>query len=187
MVLQEDEEDQGMWGDVEAVRVYDSDDSALSSSATIMYDSLEEAVEAGWTPGQTFDFVARQVPAKVRELSLDELVQALDPDGKLREEAKSLKGEDAAEPDEEALLSIFDDIDINSLSDLANDVVRRTQAAPRETATDETAYTGSDESRGYRVISRSDLLRDSINQDGTENEKSKYLKATDVLGLCCQQ
>ena len=115
----------------------------------------------------------------MKELSIDELVQALDPDGKLREEAKALKGDEgAAEPDEEALLSIFDDIDINSLSDLANDCVRRTQIAPRQTTTDETAYTGSDESRGYRVISRSELLRDSINQDGTENEQSKSSMST---------
>ncbi|KAL3907298.1 MAG: hypothetical protein SGILL_008931, partial [Bacillariaceae sp.] len=39
-------------------------------------------------------------------------------------------------------------------------------------ATDEeNAYAGSG-SKGYRVINRSDLLRDSINQDGTENEKT---------------
>lgn len=173
MVLQEEEGDQGMWGDVEAVRLYDNETGGLPSQS-IVYDSLEEAVEdGGWTPGQTFDFVARQVPAKIKELSIEELVQALDPDGTLREESKRLKGEDAADPDEEALLSIFDDAIMTSLADLANDNVQRTESAPREATTEESAFAGT-ESSGYRIVSRSDLLRDSINQDGTENEKSEY-------------
>jgi hypothetical protein len=165
MILQDEEEDQGMWGDVEAVRLHDM---ATDEPFPRMYDSLEDAVE-DWTPGQTFDFVARQVPAKIKELSVEELVQALDPDGKLREEAKETRGEEST-LDEEALLSIFDG-GIASLADLANDCVKRTERAPREATDEANAYKGSD-SRGYRVIHRSDLLRDSINQDGTENAKS---------------
>jgi hypothetical protein len=167
MVLQEEEEDQGMWGDVEAIRLYDSSEQPTS----MFYDSLEEAV-LDWSPGQTFDFVVRQVPAKIKELSIEELVQALDPDGALRQEAKELRGEDEGEPDEEALLSIIDD-GITSLSQMASDNVRRTEEAPRGSTNAESAYSGID-SRGYRFIKRSDLLRDSINDDGTENEKSKY-------------
>jgi hypothetical protein len=168
MSLQQEEEDQGMWGDIEAIRLYD-----LKTREPLkkMYDSMEEAVE-DWTPGQNFDFVVRQVPAKVRELSIEELVQALDPDGALREEARELKGEPAS-PDEEALLSIFDDGYMSSLADLANDNVRRTENAPREVTDEKTAFVGTN-SRGYRVIKRSDLLRDSINRDGTENNKSKF-------------
>ncbi|KAL3924351.1 MAG: hypothetical protein SGARI_006050, partial [Bacillariaceae sp.] len=165
MVLQEEEEDQGMWGDVEAVRLYDM---ATEAPFPRMYDSLEDAVE-DWAPGQTFDFIARQVPAKVKELSMEELVQALDPEGKLREEAKEMRGGEPA-VDEEALLSIFDEGGISSLADLANDCVERTESAPRGDKDETNAYAGSD-SRGYSVINRSDLLRDSINQDGTENEK----------------
>jgi hypothetical protein len=166
MVLQEEEEDQGMWGDVEAIRLYD--DSEKPSK--ILYDSLEEAI-MDWTPGQTFDFVVRQVPAKIKALSVEELVQALDPDGVLREEAKELRGGDS-EPDEEALLSIIDD-GITSLVEMASDNVRRIGEAPRGSTDSENTYSGVD-SRGYRAIKRSDLLRDSINNDGTENEKSKY-------------
>ncbi|KAG7344617.1 hypothetical protein IV203_022625 [Nitzschia inconspicua] len=174
LVLQEEEEDQGMWGDVEAVRLYDME---TETPLPTLYESLEDAL-SDWTPGQTFDFVARQVPAKLRELSVEELVQALDPEGTLRQEARELRGsgneandDDDLVVDEEALLSIFDDDGITSLAEMANDCVQRTEKAPRG-ATDETdAFVGL-ESRGYRVIKRSDLLRDSINDDGTENEKT---------------
>jgi hypothetical protein len=166
MVLQEEEEDQGMWGDVEAVRLYDA---TTEEPLPKLYDSLEEAV-LDWTPGQTFDFVCRQVPAKLKELSYDELVQALDPDGSLREEAKKLRGIEA-EPDEEAFLSIFDEKEVASLADLANDCVERTENAPRAAIDEGSAFAGND-SMGYRIIKRSDLLRDSINDDGTENIKS---------------
>jgi hypothetical protein len=84
MVLQEEEEDQGMWGDVEAIRLYDA---KTGMKIHKLYDSLEDAVH-NWVPGQPFDFVVFQVPAKVRELSAEELLQALDPNGKLREEAR---------------------------------------------------------------------------------------------------
>lgn len=166
MVLQEEEEDQGMWGDVEAVRLYDMDTGIAYSK---LYDSLEDAVQ-NWSPGQTFDFVARQVPAKIRELSLDELVQALDPDGKLREEA----GEENA-PDEEALLSIFDENDTRSLADMASDNIKRTESSPRKATVESEAYSGQN-SRGYSVINRSNLLATARNADGSENEKSKSIE-----------
>ncbi len=169
MVLQEEEEDQGMWGDIEAIRLYDNAQNPLPT----LYDSLEDAID-DWEPGQTFDFVVRQVPAKIKELSIEELVQALDPDGTLREEAKELRGEDEGEPDEEALLSIIDD-GFQSLADMAADNVRRTEETPRGSTDAANAFSGGT-TRGYRVIKRSDLLRDSINDDGTENDKSKLFE-----------
>lgn len=168
MVLQQEEEDQGMWGDVEAIRLYDEKTGIPYDT---LYDSLEEALP-NWTPGQTFDFVVRQVPAKMKELSVEELLQALDPDGALREEAKSLKGDEAATPDEEALLSIFDDDAITSLSDLATFNVKRTESAPQLATVASEAFAGG-LSRGYRVINHSDLRQDySVNPNGTENEKT---------------
>ena len=59
-----------------------------------------------------------------------------------------------------------------SLADLANENVRRTEAAPRGAITATEAYAGGN-SKGYSVIKRSDLLRDSMNADGTENDESK--------------
>jgi hypothetical protein len=166
MVLKEEEEDQGMWGDVEAIRLYHVE---TGSAIAKMYDSLEDAVN-DWTPGQTFDFVARQVPAKIRELSLDELVEALDPEGKLREES----GEEST-PDEEALLSIFDESDISSLSDLAADNIRRTENTPRIATKEDAAFAGLS-TKGYNVIKRSDLALAARNEDGSENEKSEEEK-----------
>eukprot|EP00980_Cylindrotheca_fusiformis_P001433 scaffold345_cov134-Cylindrotheca_fusiformis.AAC.44 len=163
MVLQEEEEDQGMWGDVEAVRLYDLETDVAYSK---LFDSLDDAVQS-WTPGQKFDFVARQVPAKVRELSVEELVQALDPDGKLRDEA----GQNST-PDEEALLSIFDESDINSLAELVSDNKRRSESAPRKATVESEAFAGLD-SKGYSVINRSDLLATSKNTDESEDDKSK--------------
>ena len=168
MVLKEEEEDQGMWGITDAVRLYSTSGEKINT----LYNSIEEAV-TDWTPGQTFDFVVRQVPAKLKEMSLDELVQALDPDGALREEAKEARGDDEGELDDEALLSAIDD-GISSLAEMATDNVRRTEEAPRGSTDAENAFSGYD-NRGYRIIKRSDLLQDSINDDGTENEKSECI------------
>lgn len=167
MALEEEEEDQGMWGDVESVRLYDEKTGIAFST---LYDSLESALK-DWSPGQPFDFVARKVPAKERELSVDELLEALDPDGKLREEAKGAKGEDFT-PDEAALWEIFDG-GLTSLADLADLNIRRTENSPRGATLEGEAFAGLDK-RGYNVIRRSDLLLDSLNADGTENHKSEY-------------
>lgn len=89
MVLSPDEEDSGMWGDVDSIRLLIDDDFDVVPSSTV-YDSWEEAVD-DWTPGQGFSFLVRQVPAKMRELTIEELMSALDSDGELRKEAEELK------------------------------------------------------------------------------------------------
>jgi hypothetical protein len=165
MVLKEEEEDQGMWGDVNTIRLYDINTGIRFST---IYDSVEEAV-VDWSPGQPFDFVVRQVPAKTRKLSMEELLQALDPEGKLQEEGMETNGESL---DEETLDAIFDDSGLTSLEDLANYNVKRTESAPREATVEGVAFAGLD-TKGYGVIKRSDLLIDSINNDGSENQKCK--------------
>jgi hypothetical protein len=156
MALLEEEEDAGMWGDIDTIRLLDE---KTQEPLPGVYESTEEAIDAGgWTPGQGFDFVVRQVPAKIRELSLDELLQALDPDGNLREEAKAANW---TLPDE----------DIRSLRDLANDNMRRSEYVPRGAASEQEAFAGIDSKRGYTPISKSKLL--SRNEDGTEDRKSK--------------
>lgn len=173
MVLQQEEEDAGMWGDIEAIRLYDE---ATGIQFNKLYDSIEEAATQ-WTPGQQFDFVVRQVPAKIKELSVDELLQALDPEGSLREEAKA-EGENNQQPQgllgdeenvEEALMSIYDEAEITSLKDLADDCNFRTENSPREATTEAGAYSG-DNTRGYSAINLSDLAADP---NGGEKQQSE--------------
>ena len=160
MVLLEEDEDQGMWGDIEAVRLYD-EKTGIAFEA--MYDSLDDAVE-NWSPGQPFDFVVRQVPAKVKELSVQELLQALDPDGSLRDDGKGLNDE---KQNDELLSAIFDDEEIASLADLASYNVQRTESAPQGASVESRSFAGGI-SRGYQVIRR-DKLRQVA---GTEDEST---------------
>lgn len=154
MVVIDELEDEGLWGDVDSIQLLDMD---TEEPLTPIYDSTEDAVDH-WTPGQSFNFVVRQVPAKMKELSLEELLTALDPKGELRQQAK------------DAGMTIPDE-DINSLRDLANDVSRRSECSPKEATTEINAFAGLDR-RGYKVISAGSLSRDSVNADGSENQAS---------------
>jgi hypothetical protein len=149
MVLQDDEQDEGMWGVVDSIQLLDENDQPIGP----MYDDWEDAAK-NWTPGQAFDFVVRQVPAKVRELSLEELLQALDPDGSLREEGKAMNMN---------LIPTTDDL--QSLEDMAGENRRRVELSPQDT---ESVFTGYPEKRGYRVIT-ADALRDCWQQPDRES------------------
>ena len=164
MVVIDELEDQGLWGDLDSIQLLDMD---TEDPVGPIYDSTQEAVDH-WTPGQSFNFVVRQVPAKIRELSLDEILSALDPKGELRQQAKDAG---MTIPDEE----------INSLRDLANDVSRRSECSPKEATTEINAFPGLDK-RGYKVISAGALSRDSVNADGSENQGSKW---TFVISMLC--
>lgn len=153
LVLADEEQDEGMWADIDTIRLLADNGEALPG----VYDSWDEAVDQ-WTPGQGFDFVARQVPAKMRELTIEELLQALDPDGSLRQQAK------------EAGMSLPDEA-MMTLRDLADENVRRTEAAPRNATTDDEAFAGLIDQRGYQPVRASDLSYDAMNADGTENHK----------------
>ena len=158
---EEDEQEEGMWGDMDSIRLLDD---TTQQPVGRVYDSIDSAIdEGGWTPGQSFDFVVRQVPAKLKELSLDEIVQALDPNGELRQEAK------------EANIELPDE-DIKSLGELANDSVRRSEMAPRGATTEEHAFAGDVSKRGYKPIHLKDLM--TTKDDGTESHESKQCCAT---------
>lgn len=165
MVLTEAQEDLGMWGQVDSIRLLHP---TTQQPLPKVYDSVEEALD-DWTPGQAFDFVVRQVPARLRAMDLSELLQALDPDGTLRKSAKdanfTLPDED--DDDEEEGQSI------RSLQDLANESVRRSEQAPRDVET-KSPYVGKLEQRGYRIMKRCDLLKTNANPDGTEKHQSEY-------------
>lgn len=152
----DDVQDEGLWGDIDSVHLLDPNTGEIEEG-TEEYDSFDSAVEEGdWEPGQPFNFIVRNVPARLKELDISDLLSKLDPDGKLRSEARE-KG--ITMPDE----------DVASLRDLGKECDRRTKIAPYETQDESTVYKG-DGSKGYLPMKRSDLLLDSINMDGTEND-----------------
>jgi hypothetical protein len=116
-----------------------------------------DAIEKGkWMPGDGFSFIVRRVPSVAKAMDLTSVLNALDPDGTLREEAK-----------ERGIL--LPDEDVESLRDLSVDCMQRVNAAPEEALGEEKVFRGG-KSKGYNVISRGSLVR---NADGTENGKSK--------------
>jgi hypothetical protein len=143
------------WGVIDSIQFIDNTGYTIGP----MHEDIISAVKS-WVPGQGFNFVARGVQAKLVDLELQEILQALDPDGSLRKVA-----EDAgiAMPTEELL----------SLSDLYNENLRRCEDAPRKAFSEKNAYIGEN-TRGYSIISRSDLLLGAVNPDGSENQKSKF-------------
>eukprot|EP00956_Cyclotella_meneghiniana_P044228 scaffold308234_cov109-Cyclotella_meneghiniana.AAC.2 len=154
-------QDVSAWGSVESVLLLDplkgtpiqGEDGASS------YSSWEDAIQKGkWMPGDGFSFVIRRVPSLQKAMDLSSVLNALDPDGKLRQEAKE-KG------------MLLPDEDIASLKDLRVDCTQRVNAAPLPVLGEEKVFRGG-ESKGYNVISRSSLVR---NVDGTENAKCKCL------------
>eukprot|EP00586_Coscinodiscus_wailesii_P020302 CAMPEP_0172501574 /NCGR_PEP_ID=MMETSP1066-20121228/151107_1 /TAXON_ID=671091 /ORGANISM="Coscinodiscus wailesii, Strain CCMP2513" /LENGTH=309 /DNA_ID=CAMNT_0013276415 /DNA_START=84 /DNA_END=1009 /DNA_ORIENTATION=+ len=111
-VAAEKEGGEEMWGDVEDVVV----------DGTV-YPGVEDAVRSGtWRPGSNFSFVARNVRCQKKEMSVDEILAALDPDGKIRGEIDD---------------RLYDPAErIVSLAVLAEDNERRCNAAPVEAAVD---------------------------------------------------
>lgn len=154
-------EDMDVWGIVDSIQLLDP----TGQNVGPLFDNWNHAVDQ-WKPGQGFNFVAREVRAKLKEVALQEVLDALDPDGSLRETALG------------AGLSIPTE-DLRSLTDLANDVKRRCEEAPRGSSTTEKVYKG-DHRRGYSAISRSELLVTSANMDGSENQKSRYMIALHI-------
>lgn len=148
------------WGDFRSIRLLDvKDEDAATAAAAgkdehgspIEYESWETAVD-DWTPGRDFSFVVRHVSARRMELSLDQLLVALDPDGSLSQQAQEAG----------MVLPGGDDEPVATLADLAAWQARRSEDAPR----DDTIFAGTD-SAGYRVISSRDLRRADADAERT--------------------
>lgn len=152
LALSDDEQDIDMWGDVDTIRLLDP---RTNEPLPQIYDTWEDCIDEGkWEPGQGFDFVVRQVPAKMRELTLDELLSALDPQGELRQEAKE-KG-----------MSLLDE-PTASLQSIANENVRRTEASPRGPSSSNDDDHGDLSKRGYQPLCANRLLPDSTSSSST--------------------
>lgn len=151
----DDGEDEGMWGEIDAVRLVNDEGEVLDEERDV-FETVQDVVDSGrWTPGDPFDFVVSGVPAKVKEMDITDFLKALDPDGTMREQAK---GAGWSMPDE----------DIDTLKALSDDCQRRSNNSPRDEDGDGTVF-GGGTGRGYRVMDRGDVLEDSKAVDGTEN------------------
>jgi len=163
--LEKDEalQDEGAWGRVDGV--------VLIEDKSTTYPSFKDAIAKGdWEPGDGYSFVVREVPARRKAMDLDALLRALDPDGKLREEAME-KGILLPRSDEEG--------DVRSLAELLMDCEQRVRSAPFATTDEAGAFCGG-KSKGYSVISRSALLKSNRNADGSERE-NVFLHVMDSL------
>ena len=120
---------------------------------------MDAITKGGWEPGDSYSFIVREVPSRKKAMDLEALLKALDPDGTLWEEAK-----------EQGLLLPGDEI--TSLKELGIDCEQRVKSAPFETSDEKNVFSGG-ESKGYNVISRKQLMKSSMNSDGTENQKSE--------------
>ena len=152
-------QDVGAWGTVDSVMLLDplTGKPIEGEDGRTTYESWEDVIKNGkWIPGDGFSFVMKRVPSLQKAIDLTAILNSLDPDGKLREEAKD-KG------------MLLPDEDVASLKDLSVDCMQRVNAAPFEALGEEKVFRGG-ESKGYNVISRQSLAR---NADGTENSKSE--------------
>jgi hypothetical protein len=157
-------QDVGAWGEVESVLLLDpiTGNPIKGEDGSSSYSSWTDAIEdGGWQPGDGFSFVIRRIPSLSNSMDLASILNALDPDGSLRAEAKA-KG--MLLPDEE----------VGSLRDLSVDCMQRVNGAPVEAEEEEKVFRGGS-SKGYNVISRENLLKESRNSDGTENVKSEFV------------
>lgn len=153
--LEKDEalQDEGAWGRVDGVMLIEDESTT--------YPAFKDAIAKGdWEPGDCYSFVVREVPARRKAMDLDALLRALDPNGKLREEAME-KGILLPRSDEEG--------DVRSLAELLMDCEQRVRSAPFATTDEAGAFCGG-KSKGYSVISRSALLKSNRNANGSERE-----------------
>lgn len=158
---EEDMQDEGSWGQIDQVVLLDSitNEPIVGEDGSSSYTSFMDAItKGGWEPGDSYSFIVREVPSRKKAMDLEALLKALDPDGTLWEEAK-----------EQGLLLPGDEI--TSLKELGVDCEQRVKSAPFETSDEKNVFSGG-ESKGYNVISRKQLMKSSMNSDGTENQKT---------------
>eukprot|EP00578_Thalassiosira_sp_NH16_P026977 CAMPEP_0181101802 /NCGR_PEP_ID=MMETSP1071-20121207/13962_1 /TAXON_ID=35127 /ORGANISM="Thalassiosira sp., Strain NH16" /LENGTH=736 /DNA_ID=CAMNT_0023184705 /DNA_START=81 /DNA_END=2291 /DNA_ORIENTATION=+ len=137
-------QDEGAWGRIDSVLLMDA--------------TTGDPIGGEDGSGDPYSFVVREVPARKKAMDLEALLRAMDPDGTLWEEAR-----------EKGMMLPGDEV--GSLGELGTDCEQRVKSAPMEATDEFNAFRGG-ESKGYNVISRSSLLRDNRNADGTEDKKT---------------
>jgi hypothetical protein len=161
--LQEEE----FWGDVDTIQLVihseSEDDGPMEGMNEVKgeYDSFDSAVRSGhWEPGKTFNFIVRNVPARLKGFDIAKLLQSFDADGVYRKKSTGSKNSTVNRP--------VASLDVSSLKELGIENERRSNNAPCHVSDTQSVYRG-DGSQGYDVIHKSELLLDSRNRNGSEN------------------
>ena len=116
---QTDEINDTNWGIIDTIQISNTD-----------YTSIEEAINIGlWEPGNTFSFLVRNVIAKEKEMDIKELLNTLDPNGKIQQELD--RREDMPDDPSERILC---------LKDLKEDNERRCNSVPFDADADLKVY-----------------------------------------------
>lgn len=168
----------GEWGNVEHVEILSSsqttqtDDNIIPEDLEIVatLESIQEAVSSEkWSPGQAFNFVVRNVKAKLPELTLKDLMKTLNMQDMAKEMGVDIDdmdieiGEDDDDEDDEdedndvqAEISSQDlskvnytPMEVNSLAELRQDCENRCNAVPISAAA--IGFAGGSE-RGYDIL-----------------------------------
>jgi hypothetical protein len=150
------------WGDVDNIQLIahckSSHDHMEDMQVIGEYDSFASAIRNGkWEPGDVFNFIVRNVPARLKGFDIGKVLQSFDANGvyRIRNSKKS-----------EASLSAS--AEISSLKELGIENERRSNNVPCRISDTQSVYRG-DGSQGYDILHRSDLLLDSRNRIGSEN------------------
>lgn len=184
----------GLWGEIDTLEIVSSSSSSsltLREGENIMIpkkdddivataESIQEAVAQGkWVPGQPFNFIVRNVKAKLPELSLKDLIKTLNMQDMAKEmgmENVDLEiGEDDDDDDDdydddEELEEEEDDTtkrskmgysykEVKSLSELRQDLENRCNSVPTRAAA--IGFAGGGVGQGYDIVSVNRLMIDS--------------------------
>ena len=129
-----------------------------------------------WTPRHAFDVVVHEVPTTAGALSVQQLLQALDPDGLYREHAEqagmdlTAMDQELEQPEDQELEQPEDqDMESSTLAELAEETKRRADEAPRG-GNEEDVFTGDASRRGYQFLSARELQTQCVVDTKMDNE-----------------
>jgi len=141
------------WGNVDTIQLI-----SHSNSVNAEYDSFDSAVGNGkWEPGESFNFIVRNVPARLKAFDIAKVLQSFNADGVYTK--KNSKG---------STHNLAKSLDVSSLKELGIENERRSDSVPCEVSNTQSVYRG-DGSQSYDVIYKSVLHVDARNMNGSEN------------------
>jgi hypothetical protein len=182
--------EQAEYDTIESIQLVQPSSTPAQRQQQQQFKSWDDAAKE-WTVGDNFDFLLRGVRAKQRKLTTQDLLRSLDPDGSYR--AQAMKAGIEVPTDENELKAVSpdggevgDDDDMSmlpqpkSLAEMAQDNVRRREAAPVPAVAAEEAFAGTS-SRGYRPLSAETLASTSLMNTDDSNFAPAVMHVMDAL------